>query len=58
MTISEKWHGLDLTDDQVEVLDWVRAFCEKEIRPNGAKYHKLESTPWDIIKKAAACGIY
>lgn len=58
MTISEKWHGLDLTDDQVEVLDWVRAFCDKEIRPNGAKYHKLESTPWDIIKKAAACGIY
>jgi alkylation response protein AidB-like acyl-CoA dehydrogenase len=58
MTISEKWHGFDLTEDQLEVLDWVREFCQKEIRPAGPKYHKLEDTPWDIIKKAAACGIY
>lgn len=58
MTISSKWYGLDLTDDQIEVLDWLRAFCDKEIRPAGAKYHKLEETPWDIIKKAAECEIY
>jgi len=58
MTISSKWYGLDLSEDQVEVLDWLRTFCDKEIRPVGAKYHKLEETPWDIIKKAAECEIY
>lgn len=58
MTISQKWHGCDLTDDQLTVLDWLRDFCQKEIRPAGAKYHKSQTTPWDIIKKAAACGIY
>lgn len=58
MTISSKWHGLDLTKDQLEVLDWLRAFCDKEIRPAGPKYHKLEEQPTDIIKKAAECGIY
>lgn len=58
MTISPKWHGCDLTDDQLTVLEWLRDFCQKEIRPNGAQYHKSQTTPWDIIKKAAACGIY
>jgi alkylation response protein AidB-like acyl-CoA dehydrogenase len=58
MTISPKWHGVDLTDDQLTVLNWLREFCTDEIRPAGAKYHELEETPWDILKKAAECGIY
>lgn len=58
MTISSKWHGVDLTDDQLTLLDWLREFCVKEIRPAGAKYHKSGEVPWEIIKKAAKAGIY
>jgi hypothetical protein len=58
MTISSKWHGIDLNDDQLTMLDWLRQFCEKEIRPAAAKYDKSQETPWDIIKKAADSGIY
>ena len=58
MTINKKWHGLSLSDDQTEVLDWLRQFCRDEIRPAGPTYHKLEETPWALIEKAAECGIY
>ena len=58
MTISSKWHGVDLNDDQLTVLDWLREFCEKEIRPNASKYDKSQETPWEVIHKAAAAGIY
>ena len=55
MSISEKWHGLDLTDDQLEMLNLVRDFCAKEVRPNGAQYHLSQKTPTAILKKAAQC---
>ncbi len=58
MSTQIKWHGIALNDDQETVLEWLREFCATEVRPNGAKYHKLEETPHEIIKKAAECGIY
>lgn len=58
MTISSKWHGVDLDDDQLTLLDWLRQFCQDEIRPAAAKYDKSQATPWDIIGKAAEAGIY
>lgn len=58
MTISPKWHGVDLTDDQLTLLDWLREFCLKEIRPQAAHYDKTQATPWEIIHKAAEAGIY
>lgn len=58
MTISPNWHGFDLTEDQLTVLDWVRDFCRTEIRPAGPQWHKAEATPWPLIRKAAKCGLY
>lgn len=58
MSISEKWHGLDLSDDQLEMLNLVRDFCAKEVRPNGAQYHLSQKTPTAILKKAAQCDFY
>jgi hypothetical protein len=48
----------DFTEDQRDILAWLREFAEKEIRPQGAHWDKLEETPWPIIKKAAEAEIY
>lgn len=59
MNISTRdWHGVSLNEDQLAVLQLVRDFCNKEIRPQGPKYHKSQEVPWDILKKAAKAGIY
>lgn len=58
MTIADKWHGFDLTDDQLEVLNFVRDFCVKEVRPYGAQYHDSGEIPWPILRKAFKCDLY
>ena len=58
MRVSDDWHGLKLSTDQLEVLTLVREFCVKEVRPHGPQYHKSQETPWPIIKKAAKCDLY
>ncbi len=58
MTISKKWHNLDLSKDQLETLELVRAFCAKHLRPNGTAFHRSETTPKEIIKEAAKSGVY
>ena len=58
MAVSSKWFNFDLTDDQLDILDWVREFVQKEIRPAAAEWDNKEETPWPLIKKAADCDLY
>lgn len=48
----------DLSDDVIEIRDWVREFGEKEIRPHAEHYDETEETPWPVLEKAAEVGIY
>jgi alkylation response protein AidB-like acyl-CoA dehydrogenase len=50
--------SLDLSDDVVNVRDWVRVFARDVIRPAGAEWDEREQTPWPIIQEAAKIGLY
>ncbi|MEU0566823.1 acyl-CoA dehydrogenase family protein [Nonomuraea sp. NPDC005983] len=48
----------ELSDDVVEVRDWVHAFARDVIRPAGAEWDEREQTPWPVIQEAAKAGLY
>ncbi|MER6951295.1 acyl-CoA dehydrogenase family protein [Nonomuraea sp. NPDC000554] len=48
----------ELSDDVVEVRDWVHAFARDVIRPAGAEWDESEQTPWPVIQEAAKVGLY
>lgn len=50
--------SLALTDEQQEVIDWVREFAQKHIVPEASKWDQAEETPWPIIQEAAKAGLY
>ena len=46
-----------LTDEQLEIKEAVREFCEKEFTPEAVeRYCGAEEFPWDIYKKACKLG--
>ncbi|MGI8773686.1 MAG: acyl-CoA dehydrogenase family protein [Actinomycetota bacterium] len=47
-----------LNEDQIELQKWAHEFAEKEIRPVAAEYDESEEFPWEVLKKAAATGLY
>jgi len=49
---------LDLTEDQIQIKDWVHSFAEDVIRPVAHDYDEKEETPWDVIQEAANVGLY
>ena len=49
---------LQLSDDLVEVRDWVHQFSADVIRPAAAEWDEREETPWPIIQEAAKVGLY
>jgi acyl-CoA dehydrogenase len=50
--------SLELTEDQVQVKDWVHNFARDVIRPAGSEWDEREETPWPIIEEAAKIGLY
>ena len=50
--------SLQLSDDVIEVRDWVHQFATEVIRPAAAEWDEREETPWPVIQEAAKVGLY
>ena len=50
--------SLQLSDDVIEVRDWVHQFAAEVIRPAAAEWDEREETPWPVIEEAAKVGLY
>jgi alkylation response protein AidB-like acyl-CoA dehydrogenase len=50
--------SLDLTEDQIELRDWIHGFAADVIRPAAAEWDEREETPWPILQEAAKAGLY
>src|ERR1700723_1055649 len=50
--------SLDLSEEVVQVRDWVHEFAESVIRPAAAEWDEREQTPWPILQEAAKVGLY
>ncbi|OBK16877.1 acyl-CoA dehydrogenase family protein [Mycobacterium asiaticum] len=50
--------SMQLSDDVVEVRDWVHKFAADVIRPAAAEWDEREETPWPVIQEAAKVGLY
>lgn len=48
----------EMTEDQIQIKDWIHEFGVNTIRPVAAEYDEKEETPWDIIQEAANIGLY
>jgi acyl-CoA dehydrogenase len=47
-----------LTEDQVQLRDWVHDFAVKVVRPAAEEWDEREETPWPVIQEAAKVGLY
>jgi acyl-CoA dehydrogenase len=50
--------SLQLSDDVIEVRDWVHQFASEVVRPAASEWDEREETPWPIIAEAAKVGLY
>ncbi|OBI58191.1 acyl-CoA dehydrogenase family protein [Mycobacterium sp. E796] len=50
--------SLQLSDDVIEVRDWVHKFAAEVIRPAASEWDEREETPWPVIQEAAKVGLY
>ncbi|MEE3251288.1 MAG: acyl-CoA dehydrogenase family protein, partial [Actinomycetota bacterium] len=50
--------SLELSDDQVQLRDWVHDFAADVVRPAAEEWDRREETPWPIIEEAARIGLY
>ncbi len=50
--------SMQLSDDVIEVRDWVHEFAAEVIRPAAAEWDEREETPWPVIQEAAKVGLY
>lgn len=49
--------SLQLSDDVIEVRDWVHKFAADVVRPAAAEWDEREETPWPVIQEAAKVGL-
>ena len=50
--------SLELTEDQLELREWVHGFAKDVVRPAAAEWDEREETPWPVIQEAAKIGLY
>ena len=50
--------SLELSEDVIEVRDWVHQFAADVIRPAASEWDEREETPWPVIQEAAKVGLY
>jgi acyl-CoA dehydrogenase len=50
--------SLQLSEEVIEVRDWVHQFAAEVVRPAAAEWDEREETPWPVIQEAAKVGLY
>src|SRR6202167_964709 len=50
--------SLDLSDDVVQMRDWLHEFAASVIRPAAAEWDEREEMPWPVLEEAAKVGLY
>jgi acyl-CoA dehydrogenase len=50
--------SLELTEEQVQLQEWVHGFAADVLRPAAAEWDEREETPWPVIQEAAKIGLY
>jgi alkylation response protein AidB-like acyl-CoA dehydrogenase len=50
--------SLELTEEQLELREWVHGFAKDVVRPAAAEWDEREETPWPVIQEAAKIGLY
>ena len=50
--------SLNLTDEQLQLKDWIHEFSRDVIRPNAQEWDDREEFPWPIVQEAAKIGLY
>lgn len=50
--------SLDLSDDQLQLQQWVHDFAERVMRPAAEEWDEREEFPWPIVQEAAEIGLY
>src|SRR6202050_1881393 len=50
--------SLDLSDDVIQMRDWLHEFAASVIRPAAAEWDEREETPWPVLEEAAKIGLY
>ena len=49
---------MELSQDQLDVREWVHGFAANVVRPAAAEWDEREETPWPLIQEAAKIGLY
>jgi acyl-CoA dehydrogenase len=50
--------SLNLSEDQVQLRDWIHDFALDVIRPAAEEWDEREEFPWPIVQEAAKIGLY
>ena len=50
--------SLELSDDVVQMRDWLHEFAVSVIRPAAAEWDEREEMPWPVLEEAAKVGLY
>jgi alkylation response protein AidB-like acyl-CoA dehydrogenase len=56
--VSSAEFSLDLSEEQIQLRDWVHGFAADVVRPAAALWDEREETPWPVIQEAAKIGLY
>jgi acyl-CoA dehydrogenase len=49
---------MELSQDQLDIREWVHGFAENTVRPAASEWDEREETPWPVIQEAAKIGLY
>ncbi len=55
---AESTFSMELSQDQLDIREWVHGFAEGVVRPAAAEWDEREETPWPVIQEAAKIGLY
>ncbi|PIE34457.1 MAG: acyl-CoA dehydrogenase [Ilumatobacter coccineus] len=50
--------SMELSDDQLQLQEWVHGFAEEVIRPVAEEWDEREEFPWPVVEEAAKIGLY
>ena len=50
--------SLSLSDDQIQIRDWIHQFAVDVVRPAAHEWDEREEFPWPIVQEAAKIGLY
>ena len=50
--------SLHLSDDQLQIKDWIHEFAKDVMRPAAQEWDDREEFPWPVVQEAAKIGLY